>query len=135
MKPQQSEDNTQWEERFDERFVYTHYPFLGAQHDSFKQLGADDEGRQMTLIGELKQFFHQEIESVKQQTAMEIMEMIDPFLEEAHICNECGFWAYHATWCFEDSKPRPNPVVNSNKKLFGEFMKLKDQIKKEYGIE
>lgn len=140
MKPEQSEDNTQWEKRFDEKFVHINHPFLGAQHNSFKQLGADDDGRQMVLIGELKQFIRQEIESAKEEEKAfkdiayyernQLVSVLSK-LFESHLCRhpeEDKSWEDDWRWivCIHAPTGQLTWHIHDTDKQYFEHLKIKD---------
>lgn len=55
------ESRGDWEERFREKFVRTSYPFLGGQHDNFKEIDVPTEIFEMELIERIEDFIQSEL--------------------------------------------------------------------------
>ena len=52
---------------FREKFVKSHYPFLGGQHDIFKRPDIEDSLWEMELIGQIEEFISQALLSQRQE--------------------------------------------------------------------
>lgn len=60
------------EREFDERFVKKTYPFLGGQHNYFKESGSPTELYEMELIDRIKSFLAQALANQREELARQI---------------------------------------------------------------